>query len=877
MSYNLLALLDDDKVPFLGLNTDIEPTMLPDGMVQRSENWRSDRGIIRVRDGIGNSAFSAGPTVSNGTVIGFQVLNTPDGDFAVMCMVDPAPAPDRVRVFVAPYTGTVGSWTEKTATTGQFGDSRPVVPTQGYCQIEGLHGGFGFSSAVPACVVQNGIDNPLYVPLSAVAGDARFIYDVDYPRIATGHAPRARGGGAEAQMSAATRTDSGGANPFSGTGELVIVDATGVDAGETMTFVFGAPLDFSAGYQMWLPCRYTSDPWAYLQVEIRTGAATWTTIYDPDNDSDGLTTIDMTATGIDLNATLAADGANRLVAFQVGGVVADLTDIQGIRFTASSAIPASEFVMRILMLKESGMVPGKAQYAITNFSRWTEAESPPKVMALFESEMDRSDRVPSAARQFVDEDQAGYASGETISIGGQWGTVTIPVSNELYYTYLVPIFTPLETEGDKAVDQCCIYRRDPGYTEYLHVASVTTVIYSSSWEPNNSTSSFTLWQQRKFYTDNTPTEDRSLKRKAPDSYIRAIPKGLAMLNCNGRLHVGTVKTSTSPARVMVSEIDTAHRFRDLPRRQNQSFDASSGFVISTENQQVMALRAMTSSSLGIYSVFAATARKVLKLEYQYEPMAVVQAEVGTLSPNAFTAKDGILYFITPERELMALGADLASLSEDRVGSILAAIPDAVLKYCTLALWRGRLYLSHSLTGQTLSLRSLVYNAKRDIFESDDTFPSASCPQILCVADSSGGTKLLFADQEGSLWEYEKSASLTDGGTAISPVLRTKEYMGESFATVMTRRMLIVGGVTGVSATVTTQRYHVNPDSTVSASIGTATTGGTQKYDEDAVTGRPVGGLSQKVSFGISGSIPGGWRVQEIHAEICGTLAGATTG
>ena len=138
-----------------GLYSALDGQALDVGMFKEAQNVRYlDDGILK--DAPGTTLVLENTGLPAGTVIGLTKEPIPWGATAVVLVaIYPDAAPTTVEIWYNSYntsSDTWGSWTQCTASSGQFGDTRGSIPAYGSVTFEPISD----SSGVLGCVVQYG-------------------------------------------------------------------------------------------------------------------------------------------------------------------------------------------------------------------------------------------------------------------------------------------------------------------------------------------------------------------------------------------------------------------------------------------------------------------------------------------------------------------------------------------------------------------------------------------------------------------------------------------------------------------------------------------------------------------------------------------------
>jgi len=885
--YSTIPIIDPEAAPFKGRAGSANKRSLKTGFLASAQNVREDTGGIEVRNGSYSEFSAAWNSAGETPGVGYRFLGGAcykwgANNVSVMALYDPILTKVRVYNRIHNTLSWSGDWYEATAASGKWGASRMTLPSNGYCQFQGVHGQDGFKG----CLVQSGEDEPRYISFSDFgAGVARIVRNVAPPTSIEAHAPVAGVvGGLDVKSGTWTVTSSGaGAGDFrvAATGAPPLqyikldeaVAASGVANGKAVTFTvtLANAVDFSSSAQLILMgwCAVDPDIWYKLKIEAAYGATpSYQTIYDPSTGFDNPVYEDM----------LLEDTS---VKFRQIGIPlvdrANLSTLRGLRITTIQALPTN-VVAYIIGILASGEVQGMAQYALSFYNSNTLCESPAKILRINASAVASVEGVPD--QKSVDalrKDEAGAAHGQKQLPGVMqvWSTQTVPpslvVSPSFYYQYKVPTFSPTSTEGGYGVDTCVVYRKDYGEEEFTYLAEYTTATYSGGWTYNTP---FTAWSQRYVQTDNQAREFKNLGRRATAADCISMPQGYSMCYSNRRVYCSVARGSGSNSAfnsVYVSERDFPMRFRALPHNISERNSESSGYLISLgpgdECLKLIAARVTGETS----NVFAFCKESVYRLSgLNPEPLA----KVGTLCPETCVEDKGVLYWVSSDLHLMQWGGKLKNLSQDVENGVFEAVQANERKYMAATAYADKVYISHGDGSQANNYKVLVFDSRIDAFVSDDLYPSSACPAAWFNWEGGSGItgnnaqiNRCFFTPTGAGMGFESPTSTTDNGTAIAIQLDSRQFSGPGL--LFTRRLRVEAD--GQSNTLSTYRLTENPSGTVTGEL--PLTGATRKdrFDSAVGTDAPVGSRSKSVQWRISGNMNGGTKIYAIWAEVMGTV------
>lgn len=844
---------------FAGLASAPDPVAQPDGTFNQVQNFRVDDNILRIRQG--HYEAHASTPASNLVFIGGRSYKFGDDKINVYGVFHDTSS-DKVRVFFNQHTlssGTFGGWTECTASSGKYGDTRLSPPWTGWAGICSAPSSTGALGAL----VMTGKEGEyaLHCPFG-VSGGAVLCRPVDPPSLIQMDVPVAGVSNPLVLTSSPTITNSGGGSPWTTAWSgsvLTFQSAAGVAAAQTSSIVFATGKDWSGASQalFLFKCDADSNIWANLKVEIGTGGTpTYYTILDH---STGLQEFAVT--------DQANDGGLRICAIPLGNISASvLASINSFRITAINAIPSGTSIA-VVMAAGGGQVPGGASYAQSFRNSSSRVESPALVMA--------SSLIPGAGNQdILSRALADSGTTEQITMRGDRGIastlgsyngypVELPVDPRVNYLVTIPIQSPSSTQGGYGVDYLTIWRRDPGESEYTYVTDVQTSEYSGgSW---TYFSPFSGWSQRKTTTDTIPAQDKDFTRQMPDGGNVPPPAGTCGMYANGKLHIGAPRGTGSyreSGAVWISDQDQPFRFNEAARFTGNQVDERFGIVVPIDDAPVIAME--DAGTVQKSAVFAATQNGVFIVDF-YTGGQRISAE-GTLSPGAFIEKDGTVVWLSVRRNVMAYGpGGIQNLSQFRVNDVLEAIPDAYASKAAGAVFGDRILIGVTPSGGTSNTKVLVYNMRLGLWESLDDIPSSMPVGGWFDVRGAGAGKLYYTAKAGKVYQWEKPGQATDNGTAISPILATRSFMAPD-GKITCRRGKVIGD--GGSGTLSISRVFTKESATVTGVIALDATY-TDKVDKDSVTNEPKGGRGVIVYWKLSGTAPAGWTLRRFAGEMSG--------
>lgn len=867
-----VPLYDAERNPFRGLYSSPSPVSLMPGMFSVAQNVRTDDRALSCRNGV-TALLAAGPSVTNGVFVGGTIDAWGSGVLAIAGIYDPAVS--KVRIYSNLYTGSWLGWSEATASSGKWGDTRMTMPTDGLLQfsrLRNLDGSdkfvvqSGIASEKPRIIGEDGaptaiIANVVEPPLAASAE----------PPIATMKKPFDIASGSW------THTVTAGGNPWvastqgSGPNQFLRFASNGavvIDSGKAARSVLASGQDLTDCRQvcfLW-SCELDADIWKKLKVELAIGGTpTYLTILDPDNNILEAVTTDRVFT---------ADGDSFYLTAIPIPPGTTVTDVRGFRLTAAQELAVS-LELNVAMFAGSGRVPGGAQYALAFENSFNDVESPGIVLVAGElldganqdtiSRLIRSTGIQTAASSRGEFKMSGVLT----KYGSEQVSITLPVDSRIYYEFQVPVFSPTSTETALGVNFCNVYRRDPGEEAFTYVYAQQCSTYTAgNWTYYTP---FTAVNQKSYYADNTSPSSRDANRVLPDEFCEPPPAGYAMVAANNRLYVGATEGSGSGQRsgaVWASEEGRPLRFRQISRWEAGQIAGEAGYVVSVGASRPQALIAVSGAILGASTVYCVTQDDLWVLDAQ---RASRVSSLGSLSPTSLAERDGALCYLTDELQAVEFSGGVRNLSKSTVDDFFAGISASRQAWVASTAYKDRWLIAFTASGGSQNTRVLVWNRLSGYWESCDSLPTTEA-----VAQWGdwlyGGTKYkAYWTPTGAImrWDYGS----TDNSTAITMTLTSKEFLPIARQSIKAYRMS-VEGTTG-SATMTCRRTFgsTNVDGTVTLEA----TGMTRKLDVNA-SSQPAGGRGDSVKLTFTGTPGAGWKMHRWEVDLRNQMAeGASAG
>lgn len=811
------------------------PAALGPGQFQLLQNLRRDRMAARVRDG--SALMHANPILASASFRGAASIELNGTSYLIAVMLDGS---TKGRVF----TSTDGAtWTEQTASSGKFGDTRFTVDA--WCYFTVAHDQY---SAKDVCIIQNGTDNPrTWDPSESAGQQLSTCYEVSPPQVNNLQKTLAtmRNYVTIAGSSVPTYTDSGGGLALSDNGTSpdnnmrLTADST-TAAADTATATFGSK-DFQYSRQLIflseIQDRYYLW-WEHVKVSITDGTGGTQVIWDPTAPET------YTIERVEFDATTN----KQLVAFPLDHITnANRTSVTAIVFTwVGPSYTGSDVHLDIYGVFCSGSERGGAQYGFTFYNRVGRCESVGMV-------------VPVVYGATVED------------LGGtKLDGAKIPLRPELYYKYRLTYQKITQTEANKGTDRILIYRAKYGETElsyltYGTIATYAASVWSASGGAFESIVTITVDGDTNYASDP--------RRLIPDSlYHLPVQIGKAMhVGNGGRLFIAGKRSGGGTGRLWVSEADNPFRFRKVA-----DTTPYSATVIDFAGEQINAIHAVSSSTYGSDLVHLFTTKSVYVLDGVSTARIGTPTRIGPIgcrSPRSIAEYKGSLAFVDEDMQVRLIsGGSIQDLTRLTVDDKLQAVPATRRASISAETMYDRLYVAYTETGDTVNQRILVFHYSLGQWEADDQIPDAiDAEQLLAWWDSTVGRRRLLAfTQDGHVAEYEQPSAVDDEGETSVAIAVTPGWLHFDFDERLTVGRVGVCCTRVASGSLTVTRTYPTTNTVMTSTIDLdsgATTTLAWRWDgeQTTVTATPQAHDSA-CNLEIDGSMPGGSYIFGLVAE-----------
>lgn len=855
---------DADELPILGIKSYPHQASLKQGWWNQLSGVRLNRWAAYVKDG--DVKLTSGAIHASGTFRGAGSLRS-----GLVSASNPtlfAAYHQTTTGYI--YTSTNGtSFTEKSAASGEFGATRFTTATSAdpWFYMQGATDRFipdpnyGVLGQTFLCIQHNGNSPRIYSPLYDVLGVCDEISTPQGSSLLTSIPtfPAYLLVNTTAEMAHST---SGGSIVTAEVGTTpnayATVTATNPTQGHygRITFTTAMSLGTAAGVLtsrqivmlMQSPTVNILDKYA---IKIGDGTAQ-ITVYDP---TDSVKNQAPTITPADASGKLFWVGFSLDTIDGWDVASAGLSAVTQVDFYwAAASEAAATYTLRVFAICGSGKAPGGRRHLLTYMRKKIACES-------------KGLRVENIKPELISN-----LGGATSVSGYIPGGMRIPnLDDRIYVNYELYFQNTSTAEMQKGTDSVVIYAKDKIYDpdqnrwyyerNYTYVTSYIVASYVGSW-------SFTGGSALGVQTTTDSTLLKNLSFKAPDSATLPIPSGKAMVSANNRLYVASRPTTMGFSTLYVSDQFHPGRFRvNAKVYPNGQFDPTSGTTHQLDDEDIMAMVAMSGQFQGTSNVYVLTDKTIWMVGRDVNRIERV-ASVGTLSPMSVVEYEGTIYFLSSDRRWLAFtpGQSLRDIGND-VQDKLNSIPGGS-DVSTSRLYRvsagaadQRIRLAYGVTGST-NPRVLVYDILGDRIESDDrpTDPFTVEQFIDWVASGIKGLYAFSSDLE--FYQYEQPSSSASSAVTLT----TGEFRIAKGRRLSVKRAYIRGeDQASVTATASVNYYKGSATArTATKSLDVSDDRLYKYFDTWSTTGDRMG-TSARLSF--TATMVGGKFLFELGAEL----------
>lgn len=818
------------------------------GRFQDLHNVRwADDGVITVRGGIPTALSSA--VGANGIWRGVfsSVFNNAHG----VLFGTTKDTSNKTHVWKSTDGAT---WTEITASSGKYGDTRIVA--------DGSNNDYATSFAVPhdkftaldCAVFQNGNDFPrIYdgtnfvkvepVPLPTNTNFMRtFLNWVNHVPIGN-PASFTVGGGAGGVV----LTNGGAASP----NDYIHLAITAAVTGDEGHFTITTPVHWENAKQINIFVEGNSDALRTLiqgaKITVHDTGGLTKSLYEP---------YDATIVGSDAYPqpfqTTIAGTSNWVVLSYPVPTDWITTTADKVTFTWAQATTSGTAALEVLGICASNYsasgIMGGCQHAVSYYNAGSRAESAEKVLPI-QSQMLQALGVRHS----------------TVSDGTSTDGILIPNDPALAYTATIYYRNTIDAQRDKGVDSLRVYRSDFGEETFYYAKTITL----ATWAPSTWSYSAGTTSSLQSSTDGTDSGSRLFWLPSPGSFQQPIPIGRAMVAANQRLLVGakTVDASGTVAdaypRVSASRAQIPWRFAEISDP-NDPYSASEERL---PGENVQAFVAAPGEEVGSSSIICFTDTSAWSINTHIPSSSLFLsrvASIGTNCPLSVVERQGRIYFVDTDMRLRQLGSP-AWLSRD-VDDKLQGIPNAYRRNLCGIWHNDRLEYAYTPLGGTANSRILVFSERAGGWESDDILPSQQADFLVRWVGASGtyatsqDPRILYLNSADRKC-YRFESGTTDLGSKIAVTIQTGDLQKELWQAYTNKRW----GILSEAATDTlTGALSFKPIvSPTGLTGGSLTLSNANAYDwswSQVYKSGTVSAAGPAMAISITGNLPGGLKI-----------------
>lgn len=819
--------------------------MLKAGQFQVASNVRDGNGVAKIRGGM---SAALGTILASGEYRGSFQANISGTRYVFVAVYDQT----RTRLYYS--SSTLATWTELTASSGPFGNTRLtgnamvsfVVTPNIMAAPDGTGNqrimftdGTGAVREVVFSPPQGGLTGPLVASIASIApmsvGDlpvrvltAEFSFlnlqgtpsfttpdntKVDFA--STGSAPNKQARLTLKAVGIAAGTTNANASVTVGSGSSVAVTTGGRQL----------LLGIDTSYQML---------WDKIKVECASNV-----LWDPSSPSTSSHPI-----------PIPLDSSNKtLWVFQYPQVTAAGAISGELKFTwvgAANEAPSADVTADIFLVAMT--------YGTDAHADWSIAATLANTTTLIES--------PGVI-------YSQYATQRISDLGGPiLNGLKLPRSPILKAMFYAKIKNPSITERDAGVDAVNFYYKPPGAKRYRYWDQRTiSSVSGSTWTLDASSSAYQIRDLRAApFSDFYSLPEIYL----PDAYHIPPPASKCLLFANDRLFAGGA--SGSKSNLFISEYRNPYRMRSFTAYEQGQVDADAPITTSVGPGTFQAIVPMASSTLGADTIFLFLDDGVFvtggNISSQLQQVSRV-SEFGTISPDSIRVLNGQVFYLDTEMQLRVMrGGRIDSITKDLVDDLLAAIPTARRDNVTSAVFGDRYYIFFSESGGTTNTIGLVYESIAGTWVKD--VPPKTIEGLMSWNNGTGKRLIAFALDSTTLkaYEYDLDSQSQDLGTTnITATLTTREITTPDSEKwfVFLRNGILCDDITSGTASYTRSYKPIGASGTSSTSVDVSS-GKALRYDgEQSITGGDGNGYTGWMSLSIAGTA--GATIYEWFTEV----------
>lgn len=655
------------------------------------------------------------------------------------------------------YSSTGVAFTEITASSGKYGDTRLVADGDvAFVQATDSGGSdlgpFSGRTGRHLVVASNGQEVLVHDPVAATVARAVRVGAMNSERVtqqrvwpdfwdvSSCSSPASSGGGASCTLSQAVPATSGLAPRWrfaaavSGDSAEATFTGAGLASGTTLQAVVSTS---SAGLAL------------RVKWEVYDGTV-WRVLYDPATDF--------------LPFSSAVDASKTLVSFRIDPTVAPDSTYTKLRLTWLGPNSGATDDVYLIAMAGGGKCPSSGSHGVSWFNSGSRCESAGVVCR----------DLGASSLPGVEDPR---------------NNVVPPVFVECSYSYNVRFPQVTDAARDAGVDHALVYvSYDDG--ERQIVAVDVQASYAGSWAHTGGRTASAL------VTVGVNTPEAQFRR-FPREWVLPVPPFTYAAAVGGRIVVcgGTVGASGAGLKgaVSVSDLDDNFRYSESDTRlPDGTVDPTAAYRHYIPGERPMAVERWpgTAGDDGVALVLGERmAYRLLPPSVSSGPTMHPVGEIGTKSPRSVVALDDFLLWVTHDRRMVRIGpGGQSDLSTGVVEGILDAIDDARLPYVCSGTSNGTVYVAYSIAGATRNATCLAYDKTVGLIYRDVTTAGTGIEYWSGASD-----RKTFAGVTGGLYTYDDQAQGLDIGTEpVRVVVRPGAMVPqEPFATVRARRIGVV--------------------------------------------------------------------------------------
>lgn len=509
-----------------------------------------------------------------------------------------------------------------------------------------------------------------------------------------------------------------------------------------------------------------------LKIELYSSYnSAWFTVYDPAGSTAALVSVPDTSAGC-TNVTYYAASCT-------GQSDAVLAQITGIRFTTTTAPYSASKTLQIALIAAGGNLPGLMSFAVGFRNEYSGAESCGYILTTGGPSMSPSYPVTSEG-------------GCTLASAGS-PVELIPNSSLLYYCYNTFVENP--NSGNAISGDITTYpTRADYYVSYLG-SGVYTYFASAQLYAQNGTGwtgqqvgqpTFGKLWGATAVTTSDPTVP------LPDGSHGYIPRPTCMLKTTSRLFMGGDYGYTS--NLYFSEDNYPLRFRPTTRYLSSGGTDPASSSCDTLDAPLMGIAPMGNVVNGVQ--FGVPVLLVWTTRFCYRIYGAVVDQLsapvplgphGLAQPYAWAQHAESIYWLDQDPQVLVVGESVSlpyvgqgnigqlgsgGIQHLALGTVESRLLNGSVAYTSCAFWSHRLYVSYRQTGDTASVRALVYDEHPSEGSAgtwtEDLLP-AGAEGFAIYDNGTFEAQLLFFTDGGDVWLHEDPTSTGDAGNGTGTV------------------------------------------------------------------------------------------------------------